>query len=649
MPLPLARRIAAIHAELLPLRDGEVADYIPELTRVDHDAFAIAVVTADGHTYAVGDEATPFTIQSISKAFVYAAALADRPRSAVRERVGVEPSGEAFNSISLDPRTGAPRNPMINAGAIATTALVAGASPAEQWTRILGFLSACAGRQLDVDEAVYGSESATGFRNRAIAWMLRNFGKTADDPMPALENYFRQCSVRVTVRDLAVMAATLACGGFNPVSREQVMEEATVESVLSVMATCGMYDASGAWLYDVGMPAKSGVGGGIIAVLPGRLGIAVFSPRLDAQGNSVRGLAACRRLSRELGLHVFGRQPRPEQVLARVFSAAEAPSGRRRTPAQAVALREEAEGIRVLSAQGEVGLDGADYLVRQMAALRPGTTALVLDLHRITHLAPVAAALLLEAAAESAAEGRPVVLARVPDRSQIPATLAEAGGGRMPATFPDLESAIAWCESSLLQALNLGTERIAALDLGGFPLFAGLGQADLARIVARLVTRSLTPGEALMRQGDDAADGAHLLMAGELDVCTPRPDGGLQRLATLAPGQVAGELALAGQTVRTATVIARSAAEVSSLPVAAFAELLAEAPELHAVVLRRMCLELADKISVTNRLVASLHLTDAPAVGSLVESARTTTFWRRAQGRRGLISRDIQDALRRRR
>lgn len=633
MQLPIDAYLESLYQELLSLREGAPADNIPELAKVDPDRFGIAIVTMDGHIYQVGDHETAFTIQSISKAFVYGLALCDRDPAVVRERVGVEPSGEAFNSISLDPRTGAPVNPMINAGAIATTALVAGASVELQWGRILGFLSACAGRPLSVDEAVYRSESETGFRNRAIAWMLRNFGKTASDPMPVLENYFRQCSVNVNVRDLAMMAATLASGGTNPLTGEQVLPARKVQPVLSVMATCGMYDASGTWLHDVGLPAKSGVGGGIIAVLPGRLGIAIYSPRLDAQGNSVRGLAACRRISEHFGLHVFAPVPRPDLVLARMYTAAESPSGRRRTPAQAAALRDEAEGIRILAIQGQVGPDGADYLIRQLADLAPGTRAAILDLHRVTGLASVAARMLLEAADRLSADGVELALARIPDRPGMSQVLVEAVRATRIRSFPDVEAATAWCEGLVLQGLGLGTERIAGPALDAFPLFTGLPAGELAQLTALLRPRTFAAGDMCMRQGEPADDGVFLLMAGEVDVLVERPDHGLHRIATLGPGQTVGELALAGQAARTASVIARTAVEVRSLGSAEFQALLASAPLLHATVLRRLCLELADKFAVTNRLVASLHLSDAPAIGAQIQQARTTRYWRRATGR----------------
>jgi len=310
MQLPMQDYLAELHSRFSSLHEGEVASYIPELAKANPDWFGISVVTVDGYAYTVGDSDQRFTMQSISKPFVYAAALADRGKEAVLRKVGVEPSGDAFNSISLHHQTGAPLNPMINAGAIATTSLVAGDGAEAQWRRIEETMAALIGHGIEVDEAVYRSESETGFRNRAIAWMLKNFGIVEGDPMSSLENYFRQCSILVSCRDLALMAATLANCGVHPVTGKRALPDECVEPVLSVMATCGMYDYAGSWLYEVGMPAKSGVGGGIIAVSPGKFGIAVISPPLDEAGNSVRAQKAIADISNALGGNPLASKPR---------------------------------------------------------------------------------------------------------------------------------------------------------------------------------------------------------------------------------------------------------------------------------------------------------------------------------------------------
>jgi glutaminase len=288
-----------------PIRDGALADYIPELARVDPERFGLALVTSKGRTYAVGDVDTPFTIQSVSKAFSYCLAIELVGATAVRERVGVEPSGDAFNAIEFDPVTRRPYNPMVNAGAITIAGILREGYGETVFETVLERFSKAAARPLDLDERVYRSEEATGHRNRAISHLLCASNVLTLPVEPALDLYFRLCSIRVTARDLATMAATLAKMGQNPITREDVFDLRAVRDTLSVMFTCGMYDYSGNWTCDVGIPAKSGVGGGVIGVVNRQLGIGSFSPRLDAKGNSVRGVRALKMLSDELGLHAF--------------------------------------------------------------------------------------------------------------------------------------------------------------------------------------------------------------------------------------------------------------------------------------------------------------------------------------------------------
>lgn len=262
------------------------------------------LITKDGQIFEVGDCDKLFTIQSISKAFVFGMALEDRGRDYVNSKVSVEPTGEAFNSIVLDEVTNRPYNPMVN-GAIATANLIEGANATERLKRMLAMFGRYMGREHDVNVPVFLSEKATGFRNRAIAYLMRNFGMISDKIDETLDLYFQQCSIMVNARDLAMLSATLANGGINPVTKERAIDERYVQDVVSVMLTCGMYDGSGEWTYKVGMPAKSGVGGGITAVVPNKLGVGTFSPLLDAKGNSVRGIKVCQDISSDFGLHIF--------------------------------------------------------------------------------------------------------------------------------------------------------------------------------------------------------------------------------------------------------------------------------------------------------------------------------------------------------
>lgn len=284
---------------------GEVATYIPELGKADPDDFGICVVTADGRIHETGESDKVFTIQSISKPFTYGMALEAHGPEEVARHVGVEPSGDAFNSIELEPGTNRPFNPMINAGAITVTALLYDFYGDEAFEQLLNRFSAAAGRKLEYDESVYMSESRTGHRNRAIGHLLLNFGMVPEQIEAALDLYFKQCSILVSCRDLAVMGATLSNLGNNPVTGQEVYDIDRVKDMLSIMFTCGMYDYSGQWAYKVGVPAKSGVAGGVVAVVNRQLSIASYSPKLDPRGNSCRGIDVCVDLASELGLHAF--------------------------------------------------------------------------------------------------------------------------------------------------------------------------------------------------------------------------------------------------------------------------------------------------------------------------------------------------------
>jgi glutaminase len=309
-PDDLGAYLRHLHAEISTITEGDVAGYIPELARVDPELFGISVATVDGRVFEVGDVDHEFTIQSVSKPMVYGLALEQHGQEAVLARIGVEPSGDAFNSITFDDHRNRPYNPMVNAGAIATTALVQGMNPSEKKRLVRETLNRYAGRELGIDQAALESERETGDRNRGIAYLMKSLGMLDEIVFDALDRYFEQCATLVTSRDLAFMAATLANDGVHPLTGEQVLADAYVRDVLSVMFTCGLYDASGRWAFDVGLPAKSGVGGGILAVVPGVAGIGVFSPRIDREGNSVRGVAVCQAMANDFGLHIFatGRQ-----------------------------------------------------------------------------------------------------------------------------------------------------------------------------------------------------------------------------------------------------------------------------------------------------------------------------------------------------
>ncbi len=374
---PLTRAFSTVLADVRSLDlGGQVADYIPELANVDADAFGIAATSIAGHTYATGDSATTFTIQSISKPFVFALVLAEIGFDRFLEHVGVEPSGEAFNAISFDD-AGRPANPLINAGAIVTTSLMPATSADERFARIRDGLSVFAGRTLAIDQRVYDSESRTGNRNRALATLALSTGVLASSVDGAAEPYFQQCSLLIDTADLALMGATLANNGVNPRTGVRAVSAEVARHVLSVMSACGMYDRSGDWMVRVGMPAKSGVGGGIVAVAPGEYGIGVFSPPLDAFGNSSRGVETLRTLAARFGLHLFRHADQPGSLV------------------QAIEFDPETATLSV-RVRGALDFVDAERVVHETlaAATAHEFTTLVFDLSGVTEATPFVARVL---------------------------------------------------------------------------------------------------------------------------------------------------------------------------------------------------------------------------------------------------------------
>lgn len=298
--------ISDLHKTYQSVKDGRPASYIPELAHANSDHFAIVVTTTDGETIAVGDKDVMFSLQSTSKPITYGKVLEDFGREFVLTKVGVEPTGEAFNSIvELEKHTHRPYNPMINSGAIAISSLIKGENENARLQKILKLFEGYVGRPVEYDKKIFESEKNTAHRNRSIAHLLRHFNVIEDNIEESLDLYFKQCSIMVNTVDLSILAATLANAGINPKTKSRAIQEKYVGDILSLMFTCGMYDSSGEWAYSVGIPAKSGVSGAIYGVVPGKMGIAVFSPNIDDKGHSVRGLHVFQELSHKLGLSIF--------------------------------------------------------------------------------------------------------------------------------------------------------------------------------------------------------------------------------------------------------------------------------------------------------------------------------------------------------
>jgi glutaminase len=313
---PINAALGRAYARFKGLQEGSNADYIPALAKVDSNVYGIALVTTDGRVYTTGDIKTEVSIQSISKVFTMARVFQESGEAAVRDNIGVDATGQPFNSIeAIEQHKGAEMNPLVNAGAITITSMIKGADEAAKWKDIEGTLDAFAGRSLSVNQEVYRSEAETNQRNQAIGMLMYAYEHIKSDPKQAVDLYTRQCSVNVNAVDLATMAATLANGGVNPVTGSRVLDSKFVPGVLAVMATAGLYDDSGKWLFKTGLPAKSGVGGGLIAVSPGKFGIAVISPPLDKAGNSVRGQRAIAEISQALQGNPYAARPSQQASL----------------------------------------------------------------------------------------------------------------------------------------------------------------------------------------------------------------------------------------------------------------------------------------------------------------------------------------------
>ncbi len=356
---------------------GTVADYIPELKKMDPNLLGIALCTLNGHLYSTGDDTAPFTIQSMSKPFVYAAALKEHGLDKVLDVVDVEPSGEAFNELSLDDETGRPLNPMINAGAIAVNQLILGEEAAveDRIAHIRDFFSRLAGRELEINQRVADSEIEHADRNLSLAHMLRSYEVIQDSAHDAVRGYIEQCSIEVTVRDLAVMAATLAGGGTQPVTGERILSPAVARQVQAVMASAGMYDAAGRWMTTVGIPAKSGVSGGMLGTMPGQLGLATFSPPLDKKGNSVAGARIFQNLSQDMGLHLMSTEPYGIQTVRSIRTA---------------------RNYTVVRLQGYINFAAAERFVSRIGEAKIKTKSFVLELARVSGVNGVGRRMMLE-------------------------------------------------------------------------------------------------------------------------------------------------------------------------------------------------------------------------------------------------------------
>ncbi|MGZ3410062.1 MAG: glutaminase A [Xanthobacteraceae bacterium] len=594
---PLAQFLADCIAAHAGDNEGAVADYIPELRKANPAHFGISLATIDGHVYEAGDTNVPFTIQSISKAFVFALALERLGAEKVEATIGVEPSGEPFNSIHLN-NDNQPFNAMVNAGAIACSGLIYSKSGGGAFERIRESLSLFAGRELDVDEAVFASERETGDRNRAIAWLLRNYSVVEGDVDAILDVYFRQCSILVTARDLAVMAATLANRGINPLTNEQVVSPYAVARTLSVMTSSGMYDYAGEWTYRVGIPAKSGVGGGIVAALPAQFGLGTFSPLLDSHGNSVRGIKVCEEISARFDLHVLNRSNNVRTSIIADYDIRGMSSRRNRRPPEQRILDEHHREIRVVELVGALTFANIDYVTRQIVRDARWPQFMIIDFRRVPAMTAGAARLLAGSVAALTDADTTVILAGMERASEVRTTLGPMLEN-MPRvrTLDVLDEAVEWAEDQIIYRYGGYVDGKDVIELHEQALLAGLTSEEIGELARLSVQRRYQAGQRIVATGEPASS-VFFLQSGMVSVKLPSG----VRLATLTQGMEFGEMALI-EGPRHADVWADTAVSCLELPLEAFAEFRDRHPAIGERIARNLATILARRLIQANNKI----------------------------------------------
>jgi glutaminase len=514
----------------------------------------------------------------------------------VESVIGVEPSGDPFNSIRLNAENH-PFNPMVNAGAIACSGLIHEAKGAGAFEHIRRELSRFAGRELGVDEAVFASESATGDRNRAIGYLLRTNAVITDNVTAVLEVYFRQCAILVTARDIAIMAATLANRGINPVTGEQVTTPYAIARTLSVMTSSGMYDYAGEWIYRVGIPAKSGVGGGILASLPARLGLGSYSPRLDKHGNSVRGIKVCEAISAHYDLHMLNRSDDARNSIIADYTIGKNPSRRSRRPHEQQILAAHHHDVRVFELVGTLSLSNVDYVSRQLARA-PRPQFVIFDLRRVAAVTRAGARLIAEEFRELAHFHVTVILSGIKRSSAGWKLVREwTEGISNLRDFYLLDAAIEWAEDQVVYRYGGSIDFHDMTELSEQPLLAGLSAGELSELASLGITKTYRRGEKIVGAGEPASS---LLFLTSGVVHVTLPDG--IRLATLTAGMAFGEMALL-EPRRSADVLADASATAVEIAIADFERFRDRHPRAGERIMRNLAKLLAERLIVANTRV----------------------------------------------
>jgi len=606
----LHKYLQSLHQKFSSVKEGNLADYIPELTKANPDWFGIALVTVDGHVYQEGATRDHFTIQSISKPFVFGIALEDCDISAIDNKVNTEPSGEAFNRISLEHNTGRPRNPMINAGAIAMSGSVTGDNADQRINHILEKFALFAGHTLEIDQAVFESEKSTGHRNRAIAHLLLNAGIIDGSPDEVLDVYFKQCSINVNCRDLAIMAATLANQGVNPVTGVRALKSNVVPKVLSVMATCGMYDGSGEWMYNIGLPAKSGVGGGILAVFPGKFGMAVFSPLLDKHGNSVRGIKVFQQMSQDLHLHTLNSERfTTSTVIRATFTGSQIRSRRVRDKEQRNLLDREGDRIHVVELNGEMMFAAAEIAVSEVDSRLEVADFIILDLRRVSSMDAAAAQLIVWLAETMRENGKQLYLTGTQDKYAVSKYIKDRiskDDAIQVLQFKEMDTALEQCEDLLLQEAGISHDNIVEVEFLNHPLCDNMNEEEKYYLKDLVKVRIYNAGTYICREGD-AGDILYFILKGSVSVNLPLDNGKHQCVARFSAGGSFGEQAIVENSRRSADILAESDVVCMELDTRLlFQETSELAYRVRLKLMSKLAIELSSKLRMANKEIRYL-------------------------------------------
>lgn len=593
-------------------RAGEEYEIGLEIEGLDPDTFGICVATADGQVYEVGDSRVEFCLQSISKPFTYGIALADRGIETVNSKIDVEPSGELYNEISLEPSTRRPRNPMINAGALVAANMVDGDSVEAQAKHIRQVYSAYAGRELRCNDEVFEAQLASGHRNRAIGHMLREFEILEEDPEAAHEVYLKACSTMASCHDLSLMGATWANGGLQPLTGERILDIGLTERVLSVMATCGMYDAAGRWVAEVGMAAKSGVSGGIVAVLPGQVAIAALSPRLDEHGNSIRAFRACRQLSRKLELHAMHATRGAHSAIRDSYDVRAAPSSLQRPEDDRRLLEEHGEKARIYELHGDLLFAGAESVVREVTAGGDELDLLAIDVRRLRDASDIAIEMLSglhDWLRDHVCEGYiidPEGLLAEADFEQEDGDENDPGS---PRRFETIAAATMYFEDRLLEIY--GDEKPVAdgFELTNHPTLADAPDDVLELLTERMERRNYQEGDQIVAEGDEQA-GLFLVTSGRVRSSLTTLDGDQRDVATFSDGSCFGEVYVLTGNPHGLAIHALGSVEAYELTRSAFEEIGSEDPNMRLAILKVFLNEIYDDIDRSLRSLA--HARVAP-------------------------------------